>query len=931
MTDYRVQVVVDPAGAVTGSRTVERSLGRVETAADRVRRTLGRAFAFFTAGAGLSAGIRLIADFEQQMSTVAAITGATTDQFAALREEAQRLGDTTRFSASQAAEGMQFLARAGFEVDEILESVDDTLLLAQAGALGLGRAADIASNILTGFRLEAAEASRVVDVLALASNSANTNVEQLGEAMKFVAPVAAGLGVSVEEAAAAVSALSDAGLQGSLAGTGLRRVLSELESPASKTREILSELGLSAEEVRPSTVGLTAAIEALARAGVDTGTALEIFGDRGGPAFEVLQNAIPRVKELTSEFENAEGTAAELARIMDDNLNGALLSVRSALEGFILQLSEASGGTNFLKDAAFALADGIRFLSRNIEDVVRVLGAAGLAGAILLTASAVRVLNAAIIANPIGAAIRLFVVAAAAVVAFADEINVASEGFLSLADFARAAFDVVSRGVQQVVAAFQVFTQATGSAIDGFRERFPLISAAFDGVVQSFITGVQKFPQVVALIIDSVVGLFFGGYEALVQATENVGVAIVNGFRAALEKVSEFFLNLINGIIRGYNSLVEFFGGEAVPEIVGSPELARAEASGRSLGEAFGEGFQRSTFATDIVNASGQIGADVASAIQAQAAVNAIPENLLDGLVDLSTLPGAGTGTTTTTTTETETDATRTNLGGGGTGRSAASVNEANEALDRQANLLREINGGQADLVQKEQDLIDLMSSGAISAEQFTEAMRSLNVEVTSLDNTISGGLQNGLARIAERANDLGSAMSDFVVNAFDDATNAIVEFAKTGEFNVRQFFASLAEQLLRIATNQLFSSLLGGLFGGGGFGGAGGGIGGLLGGLFGFQNGGSFNVGGAGGTDSQLVAFRATPGEEVNIRTPGQVAAGMGGGGGPTNVNQNTTNVAAVLSPQDITNVLDTSEGETTIINLLQRNATTVQQIARG
>ena len=365
MADFRIRVVVDPSGATRGSRQVENRLNRVGDAATRVQRLIGRAFAFAGIGLGLNSVITTLANFEQQMSTVRAITGATEGQFRALRLEAQRLGSTTRFSASEAAEGMQFLARAGFDVDQVLASINDTLLLAQAGALDLASAADIASNILTGFRLQAEQAGRVVDVLALASNSANTNVFQLGEAMKFVAPVAAGLGVSLEEAAAAISALSDSGLQGSLAGTGLRRVLAELESPTSKTAGLLADLGVATDDVRVSQVGLTTALERLRDAGVDTGLALQIFGDRGGPAFEVMSNAIPRIVELTGALGDAEGTAARIAATMDDNLNGALLSVKSAAEGLVIAFGDA-GGTGGLTSAALAVASALRFLGTTL-------------------------------------------------------------------------------------------------------------------------------------------------------------------------------------------------------------------------------------------------------------------------------------------------------------------------------------------------------------------------------------------------------------------------------------------------------------------------------------------------------------------------------------------------------------------------------------
>ncbi|ADK73481.1 tail length tape measure protein [Roseobacter phage RDJL Phi 1] len=427
MADFRIRVVVDPSGATRGTRQVERNLNRVGDAATRVQRLIARAFAFTGIGLGFTATLRTLANFEQQMSTVRAITGATEVQFRSLRAEAQRLGSTTRFSASEAAEGMQFLARAGFDVNQVLASIDDTLLLAQAGALDLASAADIASNILTGFRLNAAEASRVVDVLALASNSANTNVFQLGEAMKFVAPVAAGLGVSVEEAAAAVSALSDAGLQGSLAGTGLRRVLAELESPASKTVDILQSLGVAAEDVRVSQVGLTTALTRLRDAGVDTGLALEIFGDRGGPAFEVLSNAIPRVEQLTDALGNAEGTALRIATVMDDNLNGALLSVKSATEGLILAIGEA-GGTGALTGALNALANGIRFVTENADTFIAAIEA-------LTAVIVVRLIGSAMIAMKA----QLFAIALAfqsgtlASFAFAGALSVVRGALLAIA------------------------------------------------------------------------------------------------------------------------------------------------------------------------------------------------------------------------------------------------------------------------------------------------------------------------------------------------------------------------------------------------------------------------------------------------------------------------------------------------------------------
>jgi len=186
-----------------------------------------------------------------------------------------------------------------------------------------------------------------------------------------------------------------------------------------------------------------------------------------------------------------------------------------------------------------------------------------------------------------------------------------------------------------------------------------------------------------------------------------------------------------------------------------------------------------------------------------------------------------------------------------------------------------DIRGPQEELAFRQQALEALFQSGRISVDEYRDAIRGLGEELSALDNTFAGGVANGLMRVSNQVMNLGQGVSDIVVGAFDNATNAIVNFAKTGEFSVREFFGSIFEQLLKLAANQLFAQLLGG-------GGGGGGLGGLLGGLFGalpgFQNGGEFAAGGSGGTDSQLVAFRATPGERVSVDTPAQQRQGNGG-----------------------------------------------------
>ena len=320
-------------------------------------------------GVALTSGVRRLAQFEQAMSTVRAVTGASAEEFQALREESQRLGATTRFTATQAGEGMLFLARAGLEASEVLTATADTLLLAQAGALDMARAADIATNILKGFRLEATDLARVVDVLALAANSSNQSVEQLGAAMSFIAPVSQSLGISVEETAAALGVLANAGIQGERGGTGLRRVLLALLDPTAKAREAISDLGLSLADLNVRELGVGEVFRRFQEAGAGIEEFAQIFSTRGAGIANVLAQSSEELNTFTGELDNAGGSAQEIATIMDDNLYGALLRVASAFESLLLAIGDA-GVTTFLTETFNGLAEALRFVSGGLDNLI---------------------------------------------------------------------------------------------------------------------------------------------------------------------------------------------------------------------------------------------------------------------------------------------------------------------------------------------------------------------------------------------------------------------------------------------------------------------------------------------------------------------------------------------------------------------------------
>lgn len=374
---------------------------------------------------GAAAGLRGFATFEERLSTVRAVTRATDSQMQEMETAARRLGATTKFSATEAADGMVFLGRAGFTTSQIIQALPGTLDLAAAGALELGDAADIASNVLTGFQMDAREMGRVADVLAAAAANANTDIMQLGQGMKFVAPVAASLDVSLESTTAAIGALSDAGLQGEMAGTGLRGALLSLLSPTNEGKKALASLGLTVEDVNPKTHSLADVLDRLAAAGLGAGEAVDIAGKRGGTALLVLSQSADKVRSLTQRLEESEGAAGRMAQVMSDNLIGAgkrLLSVLNELTIMFIGDGGIGGAlTRFLDKISNGLLVFTQFRSElganreQAEETARTLR--GLAGAVTALGTAYVVAKTAAIAfavasnlTPWGAALRAVIV-----------------------------------------------------------------------------------------------------------------------------------------------------------------------------------------------------------------------------------------------------------------------------------------------------------------------------------------------------------------------------------------------------------------------------------------------------------------------------------------------------------------------------------------
>lgn len=285
------------------------------------------------------AALKIGTDFESGMSAVQAVTGATGEDFEKLKGQARQLGADTEFSATQAAGAMEALGRAGFDTTEIMDAMPGLLDLSSSSAVDLGVAAEIASNTIRGFGLEAGEAGRVADVLAATAAGSNTSVESLGESFKNVAPVAATLGISMEDTAAAIGLLGDAGIDGSQAGNMLKRGLLNLASPTKEASKLMNDLGMEMFTAEGEMKSLPEVMSQLEDGLGDMtqqqklATLEQLFGSQAVSGFAALLDAgSDKLGDFSDELSNSKGTAAEMAAVMNDNVAGRLKEMSSALE-----------------------------------------------------------------------------------------------------------------------------------------------------------------------------------------------------------------------------------------------------------------------------------------------------------------------------------------------------------------------------------------------------------------------------------------------------------------------------------------------------------------------------------------------------------------------------------------------------------------------
>jgi TP901 family phage tail tape measure protein len=347
-----VEARLDTSQLAKDSAAVERDISSRFKATGEKLTSVGKTLTKRVTAPVLAMGTAIVkaaGNFESSMNNVRAVTGATGQEFDNLRNLAMELGRTTQFSASEAADAMYFLASAGFDTTQVMEAMPGVLNLAAAAQMDLATATDIASNILSAFGMEASDLGRVNDALVTTFQSTNTNVAQLGEAMKFAAPVANGLGVEMEDVAAAIGLMGNAGIQGGMAGTSLRMAMTALAQETGPAADIMQRLGINAMDAEGNLRPLDEIIRQLENSGASAGDMMALFGQRAGPAMMTLvDQGSDALGNLGTKIRESGGIAETVAGIQMEGFNGSLARMKSAVEGAAI----AIGDSGLLANAA---------------------------------------------------------------------------------------------------------------------------------------------------------------------------------------------------------------------------------------------------------------------------------------------------------------------------------------------------------------------------------------------------------------------------------------------------------------------------------------------------------------------------------------------------------------------------------------------------
>ena len=290
-------------------------------------------------------------DFDAAMSKVAAVSGASGDAFDKLRAKAREMGATTKFTAEESADALNYMAMAGWKTEEMVSGINGVMNLAAASGEDLATTSDIVTDALSAFGMNARDSAHFADILAAASANANTNVSMMGETFKYAAPVAGALGYSAEDVAEAIGLMANSGIKASQAGTGLRTIMTKLNKDFTVSGKELGKVKIATTNADGSMrelsdiLGDTRAAFSKLSESEKAHVAQSLVGKNAMSAFLALMQAAPAdVDKLKGAIQNCDGAAKKMADTMSDNLKGDIDKLKSAWQDLQIELSDTAKG-----------------------------------------------------------------------------------------------------------------------------------------------------------------------------------------------------------------------------------------------------------------------------------------------------------------------------------------------------------------------------------------------------------------------------------------------------------------------------------------------------------------------------------------------------------------------------------------------------------
>lgn len=424
MTADQIKALQDRADKIRfegASKASKALLADLQSVADFAQGALVRAFqvAAVAGGALLAASTAVGVDFEQKMRTVGVVAEASSDQLRQLTAEAERLGATTTFSASEAADAMGVLASAGLDTGQIMAGAGEALVLAGAGGVDLRLAASALASTLSQFNMVADDSGRVVDVLAKATAGSQFEIGDLAEALKYAGPTAASFGYSLEDAVAALAQFRDMGLQGSAAGTALRSVLSQASQQTKVNADALARYGLTLADVNPQLHSFGEILATVGSVQMAAADAMTVFGVESGGAFasmaEQMALGSTKLQEMQADLAGASGAAQDMYADMQQTVAGAFSELQGAGENVLLTLFDQYSSTlpalvqavaDFVNEAASAVEARSAEISGALAEAFQIvqdyLGTSGGDLADLFAAAVVEAANFAVTLAEVG-------------------------------------------------------------------------------------------------------------------------------------------------------------------------------------------------------------------------------------------------------------------------------------------------------------------------------------------------------------------------------------------------------------------------------------------------------------------------------------------------------------------------------------------------